>query len=72
MGLVQFMYGYDDLDNRYWDTDKDETFNAYTIQKLHQRIYAIESKEENPILKYFEWDDYNNAVKVTKPLYTTG
>lgn len=68
MGLVQFMYGYNDLGGTFSDSDKDETFNAYTINKLHERITTLE--QASPAESYFEYDETHDALRCAKPIYS--
>ena len=42
-GLIQTVYGYADLGSAFLDTNKTNTFNAYTIAKLAQRLSSVES-----------------------------
>lgn len=42
-GLIAYVYGYDAIEGVYYDTDKNNTFNAYTIAKLHSRIKGVEN-----------------------------
>lgn len=42
-GLIQTVYGYADLGSTFLDTDKTNTFNAYAIAKLAQRLSSVES-----------------------------
>ena len=41
-GLIAYVYGYDAIEGTYYDTDKNNTFNAYTIAKLHSRLKGVE------------------------------
>ena len=49
------------------DTSAYKYFNAYTTQKIHERVYALETAAH-----YFEFDASLNAVKCLYPLYTDG
>ena len=42
-GLIQTVYGYAELDAVYDDANYTETFNAYTINRLHSRVSLVES-----------------------------
>ena len=42
-GLIQTVYGYAGLDAVYDDANYTETFNAYTINRLHSRVSLVES-----------------------------
>jgi uncharacterized protein YozE (UPF0346 family) len=41
-GLIQTVYGYADLGSAFLDTNKTNTFNAYTIAKIAQRLSEVE------------------------------
>ena len=41
-GLIQNVYGYNDLGKTYSNADLDNTFNAYTINQLATRITSLE------------------------------
>lgn len=41
-GLIAYVYGYDAIEGTYYDTDKNNTFNAYTIARLHSRLKGVE------------------------------
>lgn len=41
-GLIQNVYGYDDLGGTYDNTILTNTFNAYTINQLHTRLSQVE------------------------------
>ena len=41
-GLIQTVYGYADLGSAFLDTNKIDTFNAYTISKIAQRLSEVE------------------------------
>ena len=42
-GLITSVYGYNDLNNTFSDSTKTDTFNAYTIATLAQRISNVEN-----------------------------
>lgn len=67
MSPIQFVYGYDDLSENFSDEDKDETFNAYTIKKLGERITTLEELTPE---SYFEYDETHDALRCIKPLYS--
>lgn len=43
-GLVQTVYGYNDLSKTFSDATLNDTFNAYTISRLASRITTLENK----------------------------
>jgi hypothetical protein len=75
-GLIAYVYGYDAIEGVYYDTDKNNTFNAYTIAKLHSRIKGVEdagyitSSALNGYAKTSDLADYATTSALTSGLAT--
>lgn len=68
-GLIQSVYGYASIGGAFSDTSLTDTFNAYTINKLAERITTI----ENGAITSVDWSIISNKpswIGGTKPTYS--
>lgn len=65
-GLIQNVYNYSGLSNTFSDADMSNTFNAYTVKRIHDRVYTLETNIRShtyPITPYA----YSELDKLNTP-----
>lgn len=70
-GLIEEVYQSKDLGNAFNDTDRNKTFNAYTINYLHNRINQLESGSAADLNIVGSGNVVSNISKSGKVLTTT-